>query len=100
MPISEHRQALHSLLRENKEQLVELLSSVFKQRAEYYRAWELAQADAAVTEVDPSIRFFRELLKQKMLQAMDRKNNKENEYEVSNDLRGVTQLIHFEADWD
>ena len=46
---------------------MELLSSVFKLRAEYYRVWELAQADAAVTEVDPSIRFFREMLKQKML---------------------------------
>jgi hypothetical protein len=79
---------------------VELLSSVFKQRAEYYRVWELAQADAAVTEFDPSIRFFRELLKQKMLQVMERKNNKENEYEVSNDLRGAAQLIHFEANWD
>jgi len=67
LPTSEHRQALHSLLRENREPLVELLSSVFKQRAEYYRVWELAQADAAVTEVDPSIRFFREMLKQKML---------------------------------
>lgn len=40
---------------------------MFKQRPEYYRVWELAQADAAVTEVDTSIRFFREMLKQKML---------------------------------
>ena len=77
-----------------------MLSSVFKQRAEYYRVWELAQADAAVIEVDPSIRFFREMLKLKMLQVMERKNNKESEFEVSNDLRGVIQLIHFEGDWD
>ena len=77
-----------------------MLSSVFKQRADYYRVWELAQADAAVTEVDPSIRFFREMLKLKMLQVMERKNNKESEFEVSNDLRGVIQLIHFEGDWD
>lgn len=80
--------------------MVELFSSVFKQRPEYYRVWELAQADAAVTEVDPSIKFFREMLKQKMLQVMEKKNNKESEYEVSNDLRGVTQLIHFEGGWD
>ena len=73
---------------------------MLKQRAEYYRVWELAQADAAVTEFDPSIRFFRELLKQKMLQVMERNNNKDNEYEVSNDLRGAAQLIHFEANWD